>query len=1379
MESPTWLLLRRLYWMFLVVLVSGCSGGGCSGCAGGAIQPIPGGYPLTPDTRIPRAAQIRLTENGLRRVEAIAPGLLGSFVGTGIPVPRSVQNVDILGQSACRAIICSSGTCNISVSLPPADALRLSFTDPNAILLRARVQASGDIPLRACCGGCNDSCGGFLCLTIASPTLQVRTERGSHPYLGLSTKVTVARDTHAQRRNYHRADVVSPTGMGDAVQETMGEGIEGDDIRCTDSWVCGIVNLLSGTIVNQFRSQFSQALGPIQEALAASSMPNPPGCPTGTTADGNRCRYEDRSLVPTLLGTEGRGNFGSLLASVSPGVNAPASLVLAAGDPMRDGQVINGGMSVNLFGAMQSQRHNACVPRLPAPAMPNIPEWNALRMNTVPGTTTAVDLGVGLAEDYLNWSLFQLWDAGMFCLAAGSNLSSMLSAGTFASLPPLNSLRTVIYPNATGPLAIVLRPQQPPTARIGGGTNLMTDPLIRLSLPRVALDFYVWSEERYVRFMTLTTTITVPVNLQADAMGLTPSIGEAQVDMITPTVNSQLISNNPALIGPIVQSILGPALSMLGGGLAPIALPNIDIPGTGGRSLGSVRIAVPPRGVQGVTEGMSRFLGIFAQLQYVPAMTRPQTLELDTTATLERVAVEPALWTAEGLRRENLPAVTFTAGTPNDLGHRVEYSYRVDRGTWSIFSTESRFTVRDWSFVGQGRHTIEVRARVEGEPTTADAEPARVDFVIDTVAPELSAQLVGREAVATARDNVSERVEFAFQFDGAPRGPWGAADRTTLPPDVARVRVFARDEAGNESQVSLGAAQLIRGGPSTDASSGCGCAVPGRARADGGLLAVLATLAGAGALSARRRRRRATVVAAAVVAAVAQGCASGDSGTSGDAGGPGGDGGEVGADVASTCDGGEVTCGGRCVATPACTNTCMPGFMQSGAATLNMTTCQPDTSACTCVELPPLNPGAVGSHLHMAAAADGSLWLSAYSPGDPAAALRYGDLVVGRWRSETMNVDWTHADGVPTGGEVTGRATGWRGGVSTPGDDVGQFNSIAVGADNNPRVAYWDATNNHLKFASCNGTTCTAHTVDTGGANGRYASLALVGGVPVIAYRAAAETMAGFRSVVRLARANNPAPASAADWTISEVASLPSACRPAECAMGTVCLRTGRCGPMPMMASEVFDRNTVEALAPGAHYINLAVGAGNALAVVWYHRDRGNLMLARGDMMGRFSAPVVLDGEGAMTRDTGDRGIYASAAFDRDGLLHVAYVDGWDEGLMYLRARDGAVMGAPEQVDDGAGVESMTFDDGRHIVGDSAAVSIGMDGTVRVAYQDSTAGTLRLATRGAMGWTRTVLDRMNHTGYWATSAAGNVATYWRDLSTSGMPRYGVRVFPLR
>ena len=1363
-----WSLLRRLYWIFLVVLVSGCSGGGCSGCAGGAIQPIPGGYPLTPDTRIPHSAQIRLTENGLRRVEAIAPSLLGGLVGSGIPVPRTVAPVSIAGFTACRAIICSSGSCSISVSLPPADALRLSFAEPSGILARARIQASGDIGLRACCGSCSDSCGGALCLTVASPTLQVRTERGTHPYLGLSTKINIARDQHAPRRNYHRADIVSPTGMGDAIQETTGEGIEDADINCTDSWICGLVNLLRGTIIGQFRGQFAQALGPIQDALAATSMPNPPGCPTGTTADGARCRYpDDRSLVPTLLGTEGRGNLGALLAGFSPGLNAPVSLALAAGDPTRDGQVTNGGMTINMFGAIQSVRHNACVPRVSAPAMPSIPEWNALRMNTVPGTTTAIDLGIGVSEEYLNYALYQVWDAGLFCLSAGTNLSQQLAAGTFAALPPLNSLRTVIYPGSNAPLAIVLRPQLPPRARIAGGTNVMTDPLLTITLPRVALDFYTWSEERYVRFMTLTTDISLPVNLQPDAMGLQPALGEARVEMIEPSVNTQLISNDPALIGPIVQSILGPALSMVGGAINPIALPSIPLPGSGGMSLGDVRITVPPRGVQGVTEGMSRFLGIFANLSYVPAGMRPDTIELDTTATLDRVEVDRAFWTSEGLRAENRPRVTFTVGTPNDFGHRAEYSYRIDRGTWSIFSTETRYTLQDWAFVGQGPHAIEVRARVLDEPRTADGEPARIEFNIDTVAPTLSARIEGAEVVAEATDEVSPSIEYAFQFDDSPRTAWATASRIALPEEARVVHVFARDGEGNTSQVDLTTGlRLIRGGPSTNSGGGCGCRVPGGPVGSHKGLAGLLAL-GAMVFSARRRRARNRVVAVATAALAvgAQGCGDEVTGTL----------------TPPTCTSSQTLCtgGNRCVETQTCQNTCMPGFARMGTPTLNSMTCTYDQSACSCVEMPPLTPGAVGSHLHMAAGTGGALWLSAYSPGDPAGT-RYGDLVVGRWRSETMSVDWVHADGVPSGGSITGSVRGWRGGIGDAGDDVGQFNSIVVGADGNPRVAYWDATHNKLKYAVCMGSTCTSHVVDTNGSNGRYASLVLLdGGVPAIAYRAAAQAMGGFNAIVRFARANSANPGASTDWTISDVSSLASACRPGDCATGTVCLRTGQCGPMPMSAGDVYAAGSVEALPPGAHYVNLVAGPGGRLAVVWYHRDRGNLMLANGDAMGRFMDPVVLDGEGAMRADTGDRGVYASAAFAQDGVLHVAYVDGWEERLLYLRAMNNTVMGMPEEVDDGGGTGAMTFDDGRHIVGDSASLSVASDGTVRVAYQDATVGTLRLATRGTMGWTRSVLDSMNHTGYWATTAGGNVATWWRDLSMAGMPRYGVRVFPLR
>jgi hypothetical protein len=43
--------------------------------------------------------------------------------------------------------------------------------------------------------------------------------------------------------------------------------------------------------------------------------------------------------------------------------------------------------------------------------------------------------------------------------------------------------------------------------------------------------------------------------------------------------------------------------------------------------------------------------------------------------------------------------------------------------------------------------------------------------------------------------------------------------------------------------------------------------------------------------------------------------------------------------------------------------------------------------------------------------------------------------------------------------------------------DVGSYNSIALGADNNPIIAYYDATNADLKVAACSNTTCTSATI--------------------------------------------------------------------------------------------------------------------------------------------------------------------------------------------------------------------------------------------------------------------------------------------------------------
>jgi predicted regulator of Ras-like GTPase activity (Roadblock/LC7/MglB family) len=72
--------------------------------------------------------------------------------------------------------------------------------------------------------------------------------------------------------------------------------------------------------------------------------------------------------------------------------------------------------------------------------------------------------------------------------------------------------------------------------------------------------------------------------------------------------------------------------------------------------------------------------------------------------------------------------------------------------------------------------------------------------------------------------------------------------------------------------------------------------------------------------------------------------------------------------------------------------------------------------------------------------------------------------------------------------------------------DVGEYPSIAIGADGLPVIAYRDLTNFDLKVAKCVNAACTAgtstiSTVDSAGFMGLFASIAIgADGLPVIAY---------------------------------------------------------------------------------------------------------------------------------------------------------------------------------------------------------------------------------------------------------------------------------------
>jgi hypothetical protein len=145
---------------------------------------------------------------------------------------------------------------------------------------------------------------------------------------------------------------------------------------------------------------------------------------------------------------------------------------------------------------------------------------------------------------------------------------------------------------------------------------------------------------------------------------------------------------------------------------------------------------------------------------------------------------------------------------------------------------------------------------------------------------------------------------------------------------------------------------------------------------------------------------------------------------------------------------------------------------------------------------------------------------------------------------------------------------------------------------------------------------------------------------------------------------------------------------------------------------------------------SVAVSASGEVAVGWYDRSAGELLVTRGSLntLGTSSAPEVLAGWSHPER-SGDMGASVSLSFDAEGALHLCYQDGGLDALRYLSPD----LGYDELVDDGLRLDL----DGRarslHVVGDDCSVHFDPQGRPVVLYQDATAHEVVVSRRDASG----------------------------------------------
>lgn len=1033
------------------------------------------------------------------------------------------------------------------------------------------------------------------------------------------------------------------------------------------------------------------------------------------------CLKPDLSCVPRPLGLEGRDDVGAQLSSFSPNLSAELGYFL---NPGSYAQTEENGLSLGVITGVNAAL-NRCAPPAPQPNVTEPPRLDALRSNFTP-EGAPYDVGIGISETILKHALWSFHQSGLMCLSITTDQVAQLSPATFTLLLP----RLAEVTREGQALAISLSPQVPPEALIGenrlsppdsSGQRTLEDPLITLDWPELWIDFHAFMEDRWSRLFSLKLHLLLPVGISFDPSGaIVPLIGDLNSALTdVEVVNSELLLDDTSRITMLLPTLLRPLLSVA---LAnPIALPDL---------LG-MRLVPNDGSIRGMSQGEEDFITLFADLaaqpmdqmmgemmgegkeksaerveraearaQLAARLSRAEARWLDQVGGFTRASVlevfNPAVEDYLGPKRGDKPSVTLSLdvdrsevsrlGLTEDEQARFEYSWRVDEGPWRPYTPTSTLTISDPELLVPGLHNIDVRARLIGDPLSLDPSPSRVEVELSAH----SSALIGRADPQAAEVAASS----------------GCACDQRAGARAARSPLWA-----------LLIALFIALKPRREAGPGAGVRRMG-ARA---LLPFLCLLISLGCED-KKKRPPVTEVCDASLCGPNQVCVDNTCQVplcEGDASCAALDCGDAGAQCneRGLCE---------CVDTPLCpegcaegetccyaTNTCEPpppacrgeGQPECPAGyelaprqrgTVNPNSCALEGEVCECIEATPLPIGAIGRYSDLSAVS-GVAWVSAYSDD-------YGDLIVGKG-NPSEGLSWMWVDGVPTEAPVVASPSGPRAGVEEQGADVGAYTSIGVSPQGIVHVAYLDRDRARLKYAVADTRleelSWRIYTLDAEVEVEGWIELALSStGLPFIVYRA---LPAEGTSEVRLLSATSPYPELSA-WGQAQV------------------LHSSETDPELMSLS--YPEGT-------GLFNSVALSATGELAVAWYDRSAGNLMVARGQP-GQLGAPEVLAGWGHDVR-TGDMGASVEVAFDPQGALHLCYQDGTTDSLRYLSPD----LDRDELIDDGLRLDVGDRARALHVVGDDCGVHFDGRGRVVILYQDATAHEAIVARRDDSGsWLR-------------------------------------------
>lgn len=1297
----SWIRFKNHALLATFAFLLACTTDGC-GCDGFEQRPFPqDSY----DKTIPGGGQVRVTRTGLRFIEEQVPFILEQFMPGGLSfcIPEDTSgNPKLCVDSTCRD---GSPGCQVDLEL---DEALLTPVPPRT--LRAKITI-GDI----------DEALSFDYTALLTVRCEVKLfKKGQNDDVPgtVTGEVPVILDTD---RTSPLRELKVDIGQIDLDLDDLDFKIRGRN-NFGDTLACGAASLVRGLFRGMIENQIQGILDDTAEEMANAYLCRSCGagqdpCPSGSSCQNGYCLLNGSTeCVPIPVGIEGRVNFSSMLGDFALSTNSSMSVMLKAADHA----AVDTGVSVGMRSGFEPAALNRCVPTesIPRPDFAAIPLSPLLNADTKPNSSQTFMLGIGLHSRVIEHALWSVWAGGATCLAVSTDDVELINTGTFGALLP--SLRELTNGRTDALFHIV--PQGPPQIILGAntiqpaaGSYEIRDPLINLQWKDLDLHLFGYALDRYVRLFSLRLDIELPLALVPDGQGrLLVVMGDiaGAIQNVRPH-KAELLAENPQRIIDLLPTLLNVALPAVAE-----AIPDaIDLPEFFG-----LRLAMQQGDITSIDNG--NWIAIFANFARGTSSLRA---ELQPIVVDQRIDL--SLRTPSGLvqPRVELDLFSYHQGFLVARDETVEYSYRVDGGLWSHFHGTNRLSITHPLFLLQGLHTIEIRARHQGNAETTSPISTYTTVLIDWEAPELELDQVGTELLFIGFDAGDPHLEYRYRLSEdahqwSPWSSWSTRDRVDLREHMNRgtIEVEARDRAGHTTRAArpfaLHTQEPTTGSTTASSSPGntAGCAAaPSQGPPSLSWLLILG-----GLLFLRRRSpkhhdlRAGAMLGALLVAAL---LSSGCNGCKGELSIEKELGCVLDSECADFCDfGGSGFCQeGQCACSSYCpggcasdqyccfqTDTCEPIGEVCGAQSCDpgyefgVVRINPDREACvvedfecSCRPLPPVPLGLFGPYSDIATN-DDVLAVSTYNR-------TYRDLMIGIVGDDD-EVAWHFVDGLPESAPVVGDPNGPRRGMAERGGRVGLYSSIAVDTAGAIHALYRDVEAKSLKYAR--GTpgaggayTFEVTTLDATADTGYWTSLAADGDTIHGVYTARLGPSDAWTSELRHISFSRTAP----------VAGLTTS--PTVIASGDAC--TPRCG----------DANFPHSTGLFARLSKTSTGL-----LLTYFDAKANRPGRTTFTGGAWENPTML----AIRT-----GPYVSGAIDAQGALHMAFMSQTNLRHLHFAAEGTRTLAIHEGIRDNP--------EGYYAgpIGDNVAIAIDPQGRVVASFQDAYDHALYFARLNGEEWT--------------------------------------------